>query len=191
VESSSWSHKAGAQLSHEPDPFLDYKASAVVSGQNTIAGTTLNQEYAAAVNLKPRWALRQYLFGLAETFTFSTEALSKASFTTSVPIGAAVNARYAFDWEWIDHVAAGAGAGHHFRHLVGIAVSGEDRPVRFTAEYAFAHGYRGFRHDLNAGLRFPFSDAFVLEGALAFSSFEDGGIPRIPFLFSLGFAYEF
>ncbi len=189
--SSAWSHKASAQLSHEPDPLLDYKASAAVSGQNTTAGTTLNQEYSAGVNLKPQGNLRQYLFGLAETFTISTEALSKASFTTSVPITAAVNARYAFDWEWIDHVAAGAGAGHNFRHLLAVAVSGENLPVSFTAEYAFSHGYRGFRHDLDAGLRFPFSDAFVLEGALAFGSFEESGVPRLPFLFSLGLAYEF
>jgi hypothetical protein len=187
----SWAHKGNAQLSHEPDPLLDYKASASIAGQNTAGGAALTQEYAAGVNLKPRWNLRQLLFGLTETVSISSEALSKASYAMSIPITPAVRTRYALDWEWISREAAGDGPGNNFRHLVGVAVSGETTPVSFSADYAFSHGYRGFRHDVNAGLQFPFSRSFVLEGALALSSFEEGSVPRIPFLFSFALAYEF
>lgn len=191
TEGPAWSHKASARLDHEPDPSFAYRASAALTSRRTAAGGAVTQEYAAAATYKPQWNFRQYLFGLAETVTISTVALGKTSLTAAVPIVPSLNARCAFDWEWIGETAPGEGAGHQFRHLLGAAVSGQRLPLAFSAEYAFSHGYRGVRHDVTAALRFPFADSFVLEGNLAFGSYEEGGASRLPLLFSLGLAYQF
>lgn len=188
---ASWSHKANAQLSHEPDALLDYTANAALEARHAAGVSTATQRYAAGVNVKPRWGERQLLFSLAETVTISTAALSKASCSVSVPLVPSVVTRYALDWEWIDRTTADGGPGHAFRHLAGVSVSDASLPVSFSAEYAFSHGYRGLRHDLEASLRFPFSRGLLLEGSLALGSFQDDGVPRLPFLFSLALVYRF
>lgn len=191
AEVPSWSHKASVKLGHEPAPILDYRATAAITGRSAASGAAVTQEYAAAVNLKPRWGERTLLFGLAETVSIADLSLSKASYAMAIPVVPAASARYGFEWEWIDQTMPGGAAGHAFRHLFGVEMNGERLPVRFSAEYAFSHGYRGFRHDVNACLQFPFSRTFVLESALALSSFEESGAQRFPMLFSLGLAYRF
>ncbi len=188
---ASWSHKANARLSHEAGPLLDYKASAALESRYAEGVSTTTQQYAAGVDVKPCWGERQMLFTLSENVAIGTVALSKASFSASVPLVPSVITRYAFDWEWIDRATAGGGPGHAFRDLIGIAVSGARFPLSFSAEYALSHGYRGLRHDVEASLQFPFSGGLLLEGSLAISSFREDGASRLPFLFSLGFARRF
>jgi hypothetical protein len=193
---AGWTHKGNLTFNHEPDPLFDYKASAAVSGQITGDVSTLSQEYSAGLNLKPQRGLLHYLFGAVESMSIAgggpqLTLLSKASYLMCIPFTGFLTTRYALEWEWINATVPGGSAGNNFRHLVGLAVSGESLPLGFSAEYGLSHGYRGVRHDVNAGVQFAFTKAFILQGKAAFSSYTESDVARFPMLFSLGLAWEF
>ena len=195
--SESWNHKMETTFSHSPDPLLDYRAAISLSNNQEEESEGLwKHQYQAGLTLKPRWNLRLYSVDLSETLAVTNSSsgddlLSTAALNVSVPITEAVASRYGARWEWINRTAPGEDPGNYFSYTAGLSVAGGAAPFTFNAAYAFSHGYRGLRHDVNSGLQVPFRRGFSLEGLFTLSSYDDAGGSALPFLLGFNLVYEF
>ncbi len=185
-----WTHTGKTTFSHSPAPIVDYNVSASVSDSITGSADTLKQQYGGAVNLKPQWNMKAYLFGIEEEVLLSEinppgsqTAVSTMTYNMGIPVSSFLRARYNLKWEWAGE--------SNFQHLFGISLSGDPVPLVFTADYLLNHGTRGVRHDVNSTLSIPLWGAFSVEGRFSMSYYNDGGAEKLPFLFGVNAAYRF
>jgi len=195
--SESWNHKLASSFNHSPDPLLEYRgAFGLSNNREAESGGLWKHHYQAGLTLKPQWNLRLYRVDLSETLAVSNgpsgdDLLSTAALDASIPITPEIATRLGAQWEWINRIAPGEEPGHNFLYTAGLSVAGQAAPLSLTAQYAFAHGYRGARHDISSGLQVPLRRGFTLEGVFTLSSYDQEGSSSLPFLLGLNLAYEF
>ena len=119
------------------------------------------------------------------------EVLSTAVLSTTIPITAEIGTSLGAQWERINQTTPDAGPGNSFQYTAGLSVAGETAPFTFNARYAFAHGYRGLRHDVSSDLLIPLPRGFTLEGVFSLSSYDEDGSATLPFLLAFNLIYEF
>jgi len=202
--SEVWCHQLSSELSHAPDPLLNYQLAATVSDSITTETPggkihSLTADGLGQVTLLPRWNLKVYTVSLGENVAFSQElttatepyVLVKTFSSVAVPITLFLQLRYDFTWEWVNQVSEGGSPGNAFQHLTGLTLAGGDLPFSLTAGYQIGHGFRGLRHDLNAILDVPFDRGFGLKGEASFSHYTEEGSTVSPFLLGLHGVYEY
>ena len=72
-----------------------------------------------------------------------------------------------------------------------MTVSGDEVPLDLTLRYAFAHGYRGIRHDGETLLTIPIGESFSLENRFTIAYDLDDPADSIPFLIEIALGYVF
>jgi len=194
-----WCHELASELSHAPDPLLNYQLAATLSDSISEEIHTLTVDGLGQVTLLPQWNLKVYTVSLGENVAFSREfsgatepyIMAKTFSSLAVPLASFLKVRYDFTWEWVNQVSESGPAGNAFQHLTGLTIAGDDLPFSFTTEYQIGHGFRGLRHDLNANLDVPFKKGFGLKGEASFSRYTEEGATINPFLFGLHGVYEY
>jgi len=194
-----WTHQLKSELSHAPDPLLNYQLAATVTDSISEEIHSLITDGLGQVTLLPRWNLKVYTVSLGENVAFSRELpdgaepyiLAKTFSSVAVPITSFLTVRYDFTWEWVNQTSEGGPSGNAFLHLTGLTLSGENLPFSLTTDYQIGHGFRGLRHDLGANLDVPFDRGFGLKGEASFSHYTEEGATVSPFLFGLHGVYEY
>jgi len=194
-----WTHQLESELSHAPDPLLNYQLAASITDSISQEIHSLTADGLGQVTLLPQWNLKVYTVSLGENLAFSQELpdatepylLAKTFSSVSVPLASFLKVRYGFTWEWVNQISEGGPSGNAFQHLTGLTLAGYDLPFSLTTEYQIGHGFRGLRHDLNANLEVPFDRGFGLKGEASFSHYTEEGATVSPFLFGLHGVYEY
>ena len=194
-----WTHQLESELSHAPDPLLNYQLAASITDSISQEIHSLTADGLGQVTLLPQWNLKVYSVSLGENLAFSQELpdatepylLAKTFSSVSVPLASFLKVRYGFTWEWVNQISEGGPSGNAFQHLTGLTLAGYDLPFSLTTEYQIGHGFRGLRHDLNANLEVPFDRGFGLKGEASFSHYTEEGATVSPFLFGLHGVYEY
>jgi len=194
-----WTHQIESELTHAPDPLLNYQLAATVCDSISEQIHTLTADGLGQVTLLPQWNLKVYTISLGENVAYSQELpdgaepylMVKTFSALAVPLTSFLQVRYDFSWEWVNQTSEGGASGNAFQHLTGLTLGGEDLPFSLTAGYQIGHGFRGLRHDLNAGLEVPFDRGFGLKGEVSFSHYTEDGATISPFLFGLHGVYEY
>ena len=194
-----WTHQLESELSHAPDPLLNYQLAARVTDSISEEIHSLTADGLGQVTLLPQWNLKVYTVSLGENLAFSQELpdaaepylVAKTFSSLSVPLASFLKVRYDFTWEWVNQISEGGPSGNAFQHLAGLTLAGDDLPFSLTTEYQIGHGFRGLRHDLNANLEVPFDRGFGLTGEASFSHYTEEGATVSPFLFGLHGVYEY
>ncbi len=196
---AAWTHTLATELSHAPDPLLNYQLAASFTDQATGDGHTYTTDGLGQVTLLPQWNLKVYTVSVGENLVFSVEppdqdskdVLARTFFSAGVPLSSFIQLRYNFDWEWVNRISETGPAGNAFRHLTGLTISGELLPFSLTADYGLSHGFRGLRHDFNAILDIPFQRGFGIKGNASLSRYRENGVTVTPFLLGLNGVYEY
>ncbi len=193
----SWNHELGTEFSHTPDPGLTYRGSATLSNIREDGAEPLReQQYLAALTVKPLINYVQYTVDLSETLDLSSgssgdDVLSSALTRLAFPLGSELKGRVGFEWEWINRTSIGAEAGNYFHYSAGISVAGKTAPFSMTADYVLAHGYRGLRHDFNSGIQVPLQGGYALDSDFTLSSYEESNESKLYWVLSLNLVYSF
>ncbi len=197
IADPSWSNAAHAGFSQQLMPELSYGLDAGVSGSfGAGAQPTLDQQYSVKGAFTPKVFGQPLAFGMDETLGLSTlaspmMAVSKAGLGVSYPVLPVLSVRYKLDWEWDSQTAPGAGADSSFRHVFGVSAGGGSSPFTVTAEYDLTHGFRGLRHDVSALLAVALWQKLSIQGSIALSEYETGGVAYLPFISTLSGKYTF
>ncbi len=194
-----WTHQIESELSHAPDPLLNYQLAASVCDSISEQIHTLTADGLGQMTLLPQWNLKVYTISLGENVAYSQELpdgaepylMAKTFSALAVPLTSFLQVRYDFSWEWVNQTSEGGASGNAFQHLTGLTLAGDDLPFSLTAGYQIGHGFRGLRHDLNANLEVPFDRGFGLKGEASFSRYTEEGATVSPFLFGLHGVYEY
>ena len=195
----AWTHQLETELSHAPDPLLNYQLAASVTDTSSEGAHTLTTDGLGQVTLLPQWNLKVYTISGGENLVLSQELpggsnqdiLAKTFSSVAIPLFSFLQLRYTFTWEWVNRTSESGPPGNAFQHLSGLTLSGEDLPFSLTTDYQLTHGFRGLRHDLNAGLDVPFRKGFGLKGEASFSHYSEEGNTVNPFLVGLHGVYEY
>jgi hypothetical protein len=194
-----WTHQLASELSHAPDPLLNYQLAATVKDSFSEEIHDLTADGLAQVTLLPQWNLKVYTVSLGENLAVSRElpdgakayVLAKTFSSMAVPLASFLKVRYDFTWEWVNQTSEGGPPGNAFQHLTGLTLAGGELPFSMSTEYQIGHGFRGLRHDLRANLEVPFDRGFGLKGEASFSHYTEEGTTVSPFLFGLHGVYEY
>jgi hypothetical protein len=192
-------HQLESELSHAPDPLLNYQLAASVEDSISEEVHSLTADGLGQVTLLPQWNLKVYTVSLGENLAFSRElpeaaepyVVAKTFSSVAIPLASFLKVRYDFTWEWVNQISEGGASGNAFQHLAGLTLAGDVLPFSLTTEYQIGHGFRGVRHDLNADLEVPFNRGFGLKGEASFSRYTEEGATVSPFLFGLHGVYEY
>ncbi len=195
----AWTHQLETELSHAPDPLLNYQLAASVIDTASEGAHTLTADGLGQVTLLPVWNLKVYTVGVGENLVLSQELpggnnrdiLAKTFSSVAIPLFSFLQLRYNFTWEWVNRTSESGPPGNAFQHLTGLTLSGEDLPFSLTTDYQLSHGFRGLRHDLSANLDVPFQRGFGLKGEASFSRYSEEGNTVNPFLVGLHGVYEY
>lgn len=196
-ESESWNQQMGVDFSHAPDPGLNYRGAVSLSNTREDEQDPLwEQQYAAAVMVKPLINYVQYTVDLSETLDVSNAAsgddvLSASRVKLAFPLNPELSGRIGFEWEWINRTSIGGDPGNYFHYTAGLSVAGKAAPFSLKADYGLAHGYRGVRHDISSGLRVPLQGGYALDGDFTLSSYEENNENTLYWVLSLNLVYEF
>lgn len=191
----SWQQRLSASVSHRPLPGMNYLLEASFSGSGGPGlEDSLIHEYRGRLELRPPPLLMDASLWLEELVGLAGappagELLSRATAGFTLLARAGFSVHYSLQWEWLNHTSPQGPGGHAFKHTPGLAL--RSGPVNLTLDYALGHGFRGLRHDLSAGLLLPLGGSFALQAAAQFASYQEEASPVLPWLASLGLAYEF
>lgn len=195
----AWTHQLETELSHAPDPLLNYQLATSVTDTSSEGAHTLTTDGLGQVTLLPEWNIKVYTISLGENLVLSQQLpggsnqyiLAKTFSSVAIPLFSFLRLRYNFTWEWVNRTSESGPPGNAFQHLTGLTLSGGDLPFSLTTDYQLTHGFRGLRHDLNAGLDVPFRKGFGLKGEASFSHYSEEGNTVNPFLVGLHGVYEY
>lgn len=197
ADGESWNQEMGLDFSHSPDPGLKYRGAAVLSNTREDTGDTVwEQQYEAAVMVKPLINFTQYTVDASETVDVSNSSsgddlLSSARMKVGFPLNQELSGRIGFDWEWINRTSIGGDPGNYFHYTAGLSVAGKAAPFSLQAEYALAHGYRGLRHDISSGIQVPLRSGYALNGDFTLSSYEENNANELYWVLALNLVYDF
>jgi hypothetical protein len=198
-------HSVGAELRHEPWPFLTYRiAPGLDAYVPTGAFADLEQSYSGRVALRPLIGDNRLVVSAADTFTItavpgspdsssgdaaSTEYQSALSSGVMLPVGSMLQTGYAFEWVWY---RPGQVTRNTYTHSVDLTAN--LGPFGLTSGYQFRHGYEPSRHDLTSGITIRFGGGYALRARMQWSRRRNDGLWVQPFsgtvLFSRRFGSE-
>ena len=193
----TWNHELGTEFSHTPDPGLTYRGAATLTTtREETTGSEWEQQYIAALTVKPFINYVQYTVDMSETLDLSSGAsgddvLSSALTRLAFPLSNELKGRVGFEWEWINRTSIGADAGNYFHYSAGLSVAGNIVPFSLNADYVLGYGYRGLRHDFSSGIQVPLQGGYVLDGDFTLSSYEENNERNLYWVATLNLVYSF
>ena len=193
----SWNHKMSIDFSHFPDPLLNYRGGyALSNNQEDETEDLWTQQYLVGFTVKPMINFNVLTIDLSETLNLSAgasgdDALSSALLNVAIPLGSEFSTRVGVQWEWMKRVSVDGGSGNYMHYFTGFSVAGNSAPFSMTADYAFAHGYRGLRHDINSVIKVPFCEGYAIETIFNLNNYDENGQSRLYWLLGLNLVYEF
>ncbi len=187
----SWSNSLETGFGHTPFSSIEYRATvSLLDSHAEDEEDIFKHQYHGGITLEPQRRFRSYRTDLSETVVVNSGAvrndvLSTAAIDSAVPLGENVTSQYGAEWEWINRTAPQKDPGNQFGYSAGLSLSGPPFPFSFNTRYAFSHGYRGVRHDVNSSATVPLGEGFAMEGLFTLSSYEEEEESRLPFLLEL------